>query len=157
MTLTHLMPSLRRTLPDPLRADLWPEFTVATIDDVVTAGVSAVRLADLCGTPCVHTAAAVIPGTHGRPSPSALAAVLVTEVNTVDSTGVRVDAELSSDRLLLHEARLIGRASTARDEPVDLRWRSGSGSVTLPADIRQGDLLVIPCRGVITLHEVTPG
>lgn len=40
VTLTDMMPSLRRTLPDPLDVDRWPEASHATTTDVVVAGVA---------------------------------------------------------------------------------------------------------------------
>lgn len=61
MTLTQLLPTLRRSIPDPIDYDCWPELTTPTTTDIVVSGVSLLRLVSICGTPCVHTAAAVIP------------------------------------------------------------------------------------------------
>lgn len=161
MTLTHLMPSLRRTLPDPLARDRWPEFTVVSTTDVTIAGVSLLRLVDWCSTPCVHTAAAVLPGTNGRPSETELASVVVTRITAVlpGSGGeqqVRIDAELDGCRPVLTECRLIGRASTAHTRPVALQSASTGSAhpVSLPADLRVGDLVVVPCSGATSLHSV---
>ena len=55
MTLTRILPTLRRTLPEPLHRTDWPEHTRAAVDDLVVGGVSMVSLAGWCGTPCVHT------------------------------------------------------------------------------------------------------
>ncbi|WP_213814810.1 hypothetical protein [Glaciihabitans sp. dw_435] len=162
MTLTHILPSLRRSLPDPMNRDRWPEFTVVSTTDVTVAGVSMLRLVDWCSTPCVHTAAAVIAGTHGRPSDTELASVVVVRVVAVgrsDMGGLTmaVDGELRRCHPVWGEIRLIGRASTAHDVPVTLGV-SGADSeardVTLPSDVRVGDLLAVPCPGATTLHDV---
>lgn len=163
MTLTHILPSLRRTLPDPLSRDRWPEFTAVTTTDVTVAGVSLLRLVDWCETPCVHTAAAVIPGTGGRPSESELASVLVTRVESVvrsadGSIEAWIDAVLDGCRPELAEMRLIGRASTAHDAEIVLRPSSADALTVrvarLPADLRKGDLLVVPCVGVTAIQDV---
>lgn len=162
MTLTALLPSLRRTLPDPIRIDSWPEFTVSSTTDVTVAGVSLLRLVEWCETPCVHTAAAVIRGTHGRPSETELASVVVTRVLAVvtgdDGTVVVIDAELHDCTPVLAETRLIGRASTAHTRRVSLVTTGSADPVTvsLPADLAAGDLLVLPCLGATCLHEVRP-
>jgi len=158
MTLTTLMSSLRRILPDPMAQDSWPEFCTASTTDVTIAGVSLVRLVDWCGTPCVHTAAAVIPGTHGRPSDSELASVVVSEVTAVerlddDSLVVTLDADLGGCACILSEARLIGRASTAHLASAVLQ---DGRRLHLPADLRAGDLVVLPCVGVTARHAVLP-
>jgi hypothetical protein len=165
MTLTHVLPSLRRTVPDPLTRDLWPEFVTTSTTDVTIAGVSLLRLVDWCGTPCVHTAAAVVPGTGGRPSETELASVVVSRVLAVDRNGndsldVWIDAEVGSCGAILSEARLIGRASTAHDSDARLRSTTGEfaiqGAIEIGDDVRAGDLLAIPCRGATRLHEVSP-
>lgn len=125
MTLTHILPSLRRSLPDPLSRDSWPEYTTTTSDDVTIAGLSLVTLVQWCGTPCVHTAAAVIPGTNGRPSETELASIVVVRVNS---------ATIENGQLNAH--------TPVRYAP------------ELPADTRAGDLLAIPCTGVTALRDV---
>lgn len=163
MTLTHLIPSLRTTLPDPISRDRWPEFTTATTTDVTIAGVSLCRLVDWCDTPCVHTAAAVRPGTGGRPSQNELASVVVMRVESIGrsssgQTEVWVDARLDGCQSVLAETRLIGRASTAFVRDFVLRPSSADAAtvriVQLPADLREGDLLVVPCIGVTALQSV---
>ncbi|MCS5723030.1 DUF6157 family protein [Herbiconiux sp. CPCC 203407] len=95
MTLTSILPTLRATIPDPLLIDRWPEWTHPTTTDVVVSGVSLLRLVEICDTPCVHVAAAVIPGTHGRPSGLEQASVIVTRVTAISSVGtVELDADL---------------------------------------------------------------
>ena len=160
MTLTRQLPSLRRTLPDPLVPDLWPEATIATTTDIVVSGISLVRLVEVYGTPCTHRGAAVLPGTGGRPSRTATTTVTVARVNTigVHSSGrllIQTDARLDDPRLIWSEIRLINRASTAHTGAVFLdRYttdREGGGmdapvAVDLPLDLRVGDLLVLPSR-----------
>jgi hypothetical protein len=162
MTLTHILPSLRRTLADPLSKDSWPEYTSATPDDVIVAGLYLSTLVQWCGTPCVHTAAAVVPGTNGRPSESALASVVIVRVTSVSiengQLNVWIDGELSGCAAIMSETRMIGRSSAAH------AIRTAIYSVTthtpvryapeLPADIRVGDLLAIPCLGVTALRDV---
>jgi hypothetical protein len=157
VTLTHLLPTLRQSIPDPLDRDSWPEFTTTTTSDVVVAGVSLIRLAEWCGTPCVHTAAAVVPGTGGKPSDSELASVVVLRVVGVTARhdgglDVRLDGELHLVAAMTAEARLIGRVSTIRDA----RAHVGASVIDLPGDLREGDLLAIPVRGVARLHDVDP-
>jgi hypothetical protein len=162
MTLTHLMPSLRRSLADPIRQDSWPEFTTASPTDITIAGISLVTLVQWCGAPCVHTAAAVIPGTHGRPSETELASVVVVRVTSVNLDNgllsVWVDAELDRCAALSSEARLIGRASTAHSTAAALFPASGAPTVhralELPVDLNPGDLLAIPCEGVTVLRSI---
>ncbi len=165
MTLTHILPSLRRSLPNPLDRDLWPEFTTTSSTDVAIAGVSLTRLADWCGTPCVHSATAVIPGTGGLPSPTELTSVIVARAIAVNATGdgsadAWVDAQLSGAAVVMKEARMIGCVSTARDFAVRVRSPydedAPSETVHLGGDLRQGDLLAIPCRGIALLRTVDP-
>ena len=165
MTLTSVLPSLRRTIPDPLRPAKWPEYTHPTTDDVIIAGVSLSRLVELCETPCVHTADALVPGSHSKPALRADASVVVVTVEGVHAgdAGERVvliDAELTRVVALWEETRLLGRVSTAaaRDAVVlggaDGGTPSARGHACLPADLREGDLLAIPCRGAVCLHDV---
>jgi len=162
MTLTHILPSLRRSIADPISRDSWPEYTTTTPDDVTIAGLSLVTLMQWCGTPCVHTAAAVVPGTNGRPSETELASVVVVRVVSASVTNgqlaVWIDGELDGCAAIMSETRMIGRASTAH--PVGAAIYSASAytpvrfAPELPVDLTTGDLLVIPCVGVTALHDV---
>jgi hypothetical protein len=170
MTLTRLLPSLRRTLPDPIAYDLWPEATVATTTDVVVSGISLLRLVEVCGTPCIHSGASVVPGANGRPSDSSKTAVLVVRVTAValhasGKTVIETDARLDNLRLIWSETRLINRASTAHSgtvliarRPVDpeLAFTADVSSVDLPRDLRVGDLLAIPSRPITTTWALRP-
>ncbi|GGE94523.1 hypothetical protein GCM10011313_16890 [Mycetocola zhadangensis] len=76
---------------------------------------------------------------------------------------VLIDACLDSVPAVWEETRLIGRASTAKaTTAVLLSGEShevpctGRHVVPLPADLREGDRLVVPCAGMVTLREVRP-
>jgi hypothetical protein len=131
-----------------------------TTTDVVVSGISLLRLVEVCGTPCIHSGAAIVPGTNGRPSDTAKTAVLVVRVTDVmlrasGDTVIETDARLDNLRLIWSETRLINRASTAHSgvvliagRPVDqeLAFTADVASVDLPLDLTVGDLLAIPSR-----------
>lgn len=62
MTLTDILPTMRLSIPSPLAIDAWPVHTQPTVDDVIVAGVSLVRLAEVSGTPAVLTGDLPRPG-----------------------------------------------------------------------------------------------
>ena len=165
MTLTHILPSLRRTIADPLVRDHWPAFTVTTPSDVTIAGLSLARLVDWCGTPCIHTGDAVIPGSNGRPSETRLASVVVVRVTAVEVVDGQmtawIDGELSGCVPLMEDARMIGRVSTAHDAEALVFCATPHSSVhrgaRLPLDTAAGDLIAIPCVGATTLHAIRGG
>lgn len=154
MTLTSILPTLRASIPDPITKSCWPEATAATVKDVVVAGVSLTHLVALCSTPCVHVAHAAGPrsGVVG-----AMGTVVVTTVTAVCAVGpgrvvVELDADIDPNRALWSQARLIARASTAH--PVRATVRASEDALTVPADLRAGDMLAIPCRGQLALRDV---
>lgn len=165
MTLTHFLPTLRASLPNPIKRDALPEYTTTSVTDVVVAGVSLTHLADWCGTPCVHTAAAVIPGTDGMPSAIDLASAIVTRVVAVSvapdgTVDVSIDAQLADSAIAITELRMIGRVSSARDARARIRT-IGEPGLALPvqelvSDLRPGDLLTVPCRGTVRLRDIDP-
>ena len=168
MTLTSLLPTLRRILPDPIREAVWPEHTHATTTDVVVAGISLLRLVELCQTPCVHTGDAAISGAHTRSALRRDRAVVVVRVTAVlknwdAAPVVLIDACLDTVPAVWSETRLIGRTSTAKATTAivlggDSHQTSCTerGVVALPADLREGDLLAIPCTGMVTLRDLRP-
>jgi len=161
VTLTSLLPSLRKSIPDPFVIDRWPEWTHLTTTDVVVSGVSLLRLVELCDTPCVHIAAAVVPGTHGRPSDIEQSSVVVARVVEIAADGVLVlDADITRVQAHASEARLIGRVSTQHSVPFSL-WPeqslSSEQSAVLPADLRVDDLIAIPCRGAVCRRQLRSG
>ena len=156
MTLTSILPTLRASIPDPIATDRWPVGTRATVTDVLVAGVSLAHLAALCRTPCVHVADVAVPA-PGRPGDPA-GTVVVTSVTAVHDVGTGVpwltlDADVPAGSASWSEVRLVGRASTARHALARLRG-GGHETLTLPADVRAGDLLAVPCRGLLALRDV---
>jgi hypothetical protein len=151
----------RLGIPAP-QLDYWPETTVVYEQDLIVAGISLLRLVEVCGTPTVHSAAAVIPGSGGLPSSSESTAVLVTQVIEVErlnsrNTVIRVDARLDDLRLVWAEARLIGsRANRRRKHSLVVHSPDAPGSIEpenpilleLPADVAPGDLIAIPSRSL---------
>jgi hypothetical protein len=151
MTLTRLLPTLRRSIPDPIEPDVWPHASVATTTDVRIDGLSLVRLAEVFGTPAVHVGRAAEPGTNGRTaSDAAHTGVIVVRI-VAASVGARgrsvtIDAGLDELAPTWREARLIGRASVARSAKTTLVTASGclAAALDLPADLAEGDLLALP-------------
>lgn len=143
MTLTAIIPTLRCSIPDPLDHTRWPEHTYVTVSDVVVAGVSMVRLSEWCGTPCVHT---------DDTTTVILTRVQHLEARADGTISAWLDADLTGVGADPSEARLIGRASHARERNV----RIGSLRITSPADLVVGDLLAIPAQGRIALRHVDP-
>jgi len=142
--------------------DMWPAFTTHSDSDVVIAAVSLTRLVGWCGTPCVHTADAVIPNSGGRPSESDLASVVIARVISVEwrsDLGLHavIDADLAGCQPLLAQARLMGRTSARTSTVVILKSERSAPegyAALLPADLAAGDLIVVPCTGVSVLHAV---
>lgn len=169
MTLTDILPTLRSSIPTPLAERLWPEHTHPTTTDVIVGGVSLLRLLENGGSPAVLT------GDLPHPKAAAARAIGIGSDVTVlvFTVTLRVDtqnrksialADCSFDGVDAHweECRLIGRASTARDITIELLPGEEGAStwphpcVRLPADLREGDVLAVPCAGAVTLHDVRP-
>jgi hypothetical protein len=162
MTLAHTIARFRLSTFST-RLDDWPEFTVFRGTDIRVAGVSLCRLVDEVGTPCVRTAAAVIPGSGGHPADRGFASVLVTRVLRVKhrrdgGLDAWVDANLHHCVPVLGETRLLGRLSTAKVTRVAVHSTHAAPSVgdavRLPGDLCPDDLLVIPCVGATGLFDV---
>lgn len=161
MTLTALMPSLRRSIPDPLNTKRWPEHTVATTSDVIVAAVSMTQLATLVGTPLVHLGDEVHSLDGIAPTQDGHCSVVVTTVTGVRTMPsghieVTLDIDQACPGLLLSEARLIGRTSVfsnahTRVHTVGDVLRHASD---LPDDIAVGDLVAVPWPGTHVVREV---
>jgi hypothetical protein len=156
VTLTAILPSLRRSIPDPLTTRLWPDHTLATTVDLLVGGVSMVQLAHLCGTPCVHTGDHLVQAVAGRASAHSDRTVVLARVVAVESSAVRLDADLPAGDVLWREARVLGRVSTAHASEFRL-VDSVLGAAMLPADLVVGDLLAIPCAGLVTHRTLVHG
>jgi len=138
----------------------WPRHTTATADDIVVSGVSMLRLVELCGTPCVHTAAAELTEGDGAERPIDVSVVVV-RVTSVRGRGaervVEVDGRLDGCGACWLELRTIGRACTGPTIAVGLLTPSEPGTgnqVSLPADIAAGDLIAVPCGHVSALRDI---
>ncbi|WIB27211.1 hypothetical protein [Curtobacterium sp. MCSS17_015] len=170
MTLTAILPSLRATIPDPLDVAAWPVHTEPTCDDVRVSAVSMSRLADVAGTPCVHTAEESPPRYRPRdwaPRGMSVAVAAVTGVRrTPTGLVLELDAVLP-DCAVLDEARLIGRRTTAPRTAAVVMALPGVGAATeaypaagdaavlvVPGDVAVGDLVCFPCRRALTHREV---
>ena len=134
---------------------VWPTSTHLTSSDVVIDGMSLLHLVQLCGTPCVHSAHAAVPGGGHRLylRNAAVVVVQVTEVFPFPGTDrvVLINACLDGARPVWAGTRIIGRASGAASSgAIILAGETGeavpSGLLQLPADLAPGDLLAIPCR-----------
>lgn len=153
MTLTAILPSLRASIPDPLDATAWPAHTEPTTDDLRVSAVSMSRLAEVAGTPCVHTAEEAPPRYRPRDWTPRAMSVAVAAVTAVERTPAGIALELDAvlpDCAVLDEARLIGRRTTAARTAA----RVGSDAVVVPGDVRVGDLVCFPCRRALTHREV---
>lgn len=163
MTLTAILPSLRASIPDPLDPSAWPAHTEPTTDDVRISAVSMARLADVAGTPCVHTAEEAPPRYRSRdwtPRGMSVAVAAVTGVRRTDvGLVLELDAVLPACAVL-DEARLIGRRTTAPRATAVVRdvVADGEGAdaavLVVPADVEVGDLVCFPCRRALTHREV---
>lgn len=169
MTLTEILPTLRRSIPSPLDARRWPVHTTPTTTDVVIGGVSLLRLCELEGTPAVFTGD--LPHPHER---AARARGIGTDVTVlIFRITLRVDTQ-ADKRIALtdcsfdgidirwEQCRLIGRASTAKAGEIELIPGEEASAVwphpvaVLPLDIREGDMLAVPCTGAVSLRSVRP-
>ena len=166
VTLTAIMPTLRASLPDPMDPSLWPAHTVATTDDLLVSAISMVRLADLTGTPTVHTAEQSPPRYRPRgwaPRDVSVAVASVTRVRRPRPGVVllELDAVLPTCAVL-DQVRLIGRRSTAPLSPMYVVTRCDGQAdgpfhrlpAPLPADVREGDLVCFPCLASVRHRDV---
>lgn len=169
MTLTEILPTLRRSLPVPLTARLWPEHTEATTTDVTVGGISLLRLLEIGASPAVLT------GDLPWPNPRAprangsgtdvtvLICTVALRVDTQQGKRIAViDCALDGVDAHWAECRLLGRASTFRSVEIELLPGEGVASrwphptAHLPSDLREGDIIAVPCAGAVTLHDVRP-
>jgi hypothetical protein len=161
MTLTAILPTLRASVPDPLDPSAWPAHTEPTVDDVRVAAVSMSRLAEITGTPCVHSAEQAPPRYRPRdwtPRGMSVAVAAVTAVRrTADGVVVELDAVLP-DCAVTGEARLIGRCTTAAPVVVTVETAASPDAasaaagvrMTVPRDVAVGDLVCLPCSQAVT-------
>lgn len=166
MTLTAILPTLRASLPEPMDPSLWPAHTEPTTGDVLVAAVSMVRLAELTGTPCVHTAEQAPPRwrpASWTPSDVSVAVASVLQVRRPRTGVVLLELDAVLPRIaVLDQVRLIGRVSTAAPTWTAVVSRCEGAEdgpfhrlpAPLPADVREGDLLCFPCVAAIRHRDV---
>lgn len=161
MTLTDILPTLRQSIPAPLDRWRWPVHTTPTTTDVVVGGISLMRLFEVGGSPAVLTGDLPVAGAG-----TDVTVLLFRITLRVDSQeGKRIaltDCSFEGVDAAWKECRLIGRASTARATTIELiPGEEGDAAwphpvATLPADLREGDAVVVPCAGAVTLRNVRP-
>lgn len=169
MTLTEILPTMRLSIPDPLAIDLWPMHTHAIVSDVVVGGISLTRLVEINGTPALFTGDLPRPGMPrerafgGGSDVTVLVFRVTLRVDTQEDKRIALtDCTFDGVSAQWSECRLIGRTSTSKNAcieliPGDVGGASWPHPVALvPGDLREGDLLAVPCAGAMTLHEVRP-
>lgn len=163
MTLTSVLPTLRRSLPDPLTRDAWPAGAAATPGELAVSGVSVARFVELCGTPAVMTAPAVVPLSGGVASPTATTSIVVASVQRIDDGPVPVlvmDASYAACAPAWTYARVVGRICHRGDARFAVAGAEGTPfagvALMLPADIEVGDLIAAPCPGALAVGDVRP-
>lgn len=163
MTLTSVLPTLRRSLPDPLARDAWPAGTTATPGELAVSGVSVARFVELCGTPAVMTAPAVVPLSGGVASSTATTSIVIASVQRIDDGPVPVlvmDASYAACAPAWTHARIVGRICHRTDARFAIAGPDGDHyagvAVLLPADIEAGDLIAVPCPGALGVGDVRP-
>ncbi|WP_375384822.1 hypothetical protein [uncultured Microbacterium sp.] len=164
MTVLHTIASSRLSDPHLLESSFWPAGTQHTLDDILFHGVSLAAAARGGRTPLVRIGEA---GTAHREEASRqeFVSVVVARVEFIDHLGVLqkpdiwIDAALSLCQPIVSAARIIGRTTTERRKKVRMLAESEPGTHTdlkLPADIRAGDLLAIPCVGTVPRSQIAP-
>ncbi|MBP5800607.1 hypothetical protein [Microbacterium maritypicum] len=161
MTLTEILPTLRRSIPTPLDRWRWPTHSEPTTTDVVVGGISLMRLFEISGSPAVLTGDLPIRG-MGTDVTVLLFRITLRVDTQEDKRIALTDCSLDGVDAAWEECRLIGRASSAKTTSIELIPGEQGGVAwphpvaALPSDLREGDLLVVPCIGAVTLRSVRP-
>ncbi|MFE5339256.1 hypothetical protein ACFQ80_03475 [Isoptericola sp. NPDC056578] len=161
MSLTTLF----TTLVHPRHAALegWPDGTELTGDDVLVDRTSLARLAEHYPTPRVYVPVGAdvtrVDRYWGDAAPRTV--VLAHVVDAVprlgdDARQAWLDADLGGCAVLLDRARLVGRSSPEPLRPFTVHPAPGRGGpvVRLPRDLRRGDVLAIPCAGLVEAADL---
>ncbi|WP_022888657.1 hypothetical protein [Agromyces italicus] len=160
MTLTRLLPTLRRSIPDPIAPERWPAGTRATTTDIIVGGLSMTRLAERDGTPLTHLAPTPAGALGERVRHRGVALATVRDVSVGPGLEVAVDAERGPHRPDWAEARLIGRVSVAKVVAVSIRFADGGchglARLELPGDLAVGDLVAVPIEADRVMISVAP-
>ncbi|MFD6178639.1 MULTISPECIES: hypothetical protein [unclassified Isoptericola] len=156
MSLTTLVTALFH--PRLAAPEGWPEDTEVTRDDVLVDRTSLARLAEHCATPRVYVpvGADVTRVDRFWGDAEVRTVVLARVVDAVprlgdDARQAWLDADLGACAVLLDRARLVGRSSAEPLRPFTVHPAPGRGgpAARLPRDLRRGDVLAIPCAGLV--------
>lgn len=161
MTLTEILPTLRQSIPTPHDRWRWPAHTAPTPTDVVVGGISLMRLFEIAGSPAVLTGDLPLPS--GGTDVTVLLFRITLRVDTQENKRIALtDCSFEGIDASWEECRIIGRASAARTTTIELiPGEEGDAAwphpvAMLPADLREGDVVVVPCAGAVTLGRVRP-
>lgn len=161
MTLTEILPTLRQSIPAPLDRWRWPVHARSTTTDVVVGGISLMRLFEISGSPAVLTGDLPLP-TAGTDVTVLLFRITLRVDTQEDKRIALTDCSFEGIDAVWEECRLIGRASAARTTTIELIPGEEGGAAwphpiaTLPSDLREGDVVIVPCAGAVTLRSVRP-
>jgi hypothetical protein len=142
--------------------DFWPAGTAVSEIDIEVAGISLMRLVEVCGTPAVHSAESVSLERSHVPLADTETAVLVVRVVAAERhasglTAVEFDARLDNLRIVWSEGRVFGRRTAGRRRlflvsrrpgVADLASTTNVSAMRLPLDLRVGDLVAFPSRSI---------
>lgn len=162
MTLVRTAFSARLATLRGAPSPAWPGGTVLAPHDVLVDGTSLAACARLRATPTVHVPASADPGRVGRLwEASSRCVVLAGVEDVVPRLGghhrqVWLDADLDACGAVVEEARLVGRVSAAPLRRFTVHPAPGrtGGVARLPEDLRRGDVVAIPCPGVVQEREL---
>lgn len=160
MSMLHTVLAARLSAFRAAAGSLWPAGTTFRPGDVLVDGLSlTARLRDE-GTPAV----CVAPAAEGWVDPvhePTLRTVVLTRVTGVVGGRHRqvwLDADLDACTPVLRAALLLGRVSRTPSRPWAVRpvRRGTPEEAFLPTDLGPGDLVAIPCLGLVTPREIAP-
>ncbi|MFD6133922.1 hypothetical protein [Isoptericola sp. NPDC060257] len=161
MSLTTLFTTLVRPRRPALEG--WPEGTELTGDDVLVDRTSLARLAEHHPTPRVYVpVGADVTRVDRFWGDAAVRTVVLARVEDAvprlgdDVRQAWLDADLGGCAVLLDRARLVGRASAEPRRPFTVHPAPGRGGpvVLLPRDLRRGDVLAVPCAGLVDAADL---
>ncbi|HWK93462.1 MAG TPA: hypothetical protein VNR17_14495 [Luteimicrobium sp.] len=162
MTLLHtVLTAHHAALRDAARAT-WPADAVHSPDDVLLGDRSLVGLAGRRGTPFVVVATAVEPAAQVPLVDVRPRSIVVARVEaTVPRLGGRLrqvwlDADLDACAPVTEHARLLGRVGRAGKRRFTVHPAPGRAGAPahLPDDLHDGDLVAVPCLGVVDPEEL---
>ena len=165
MTVLHSVMAGRFAARRAGEPSCWPAGTQHTTDDILIRGESLAAAARAGDIPLVRIGERpASPGVdEGR---QRFVTVLVTVIEHVDRLGgfqrpcIWIDAALRECEPIIEAARIVGRPTTTHRRTLRLQTEREPGAhldLRLPADVRAGDLLAIPCSGTVARSQVTNG